>query len=600
MIVLGINEDHNASAAIVKDGVVLACASEERFTGIKNDVGYPKMAIEYVLHHARVGANDLDKVVYASFVQDPLSIKLKRITRYRIKDYVREMHEYWKPVLLEGRSSNYWDEVQDDARLADPNGVHYDFAFMKQAPREKWDDLFTQERRALACRHLKIPESKVVFVDHHMAHAYYAYFASPIDKSKKTAVVTADGWGDGCNATVSIAHGNGVREVHRTSMCNIARIYRWVTLLSGMKPNEHEYKVMGLAPYAKDYIKEPAYKIFKDTLVVDGIDFKWKEKPRDMYFHFKERFEQEGVRFDGIAGGIQQWVEELVSQWVTNIMSHLDVDQLVMSGGLAMNIKANKVVAELPSVRDFFIAASPADETLCIGAAYVEANKNDVIEPLSNVYFGPAPTAEDVEKVLRENGVADQYDVKRGYTADDIAECLVRGKVLGRCVGRMEFGARALGNRSILCDPSKAENLQKINEKIKFRDFWMPFTPSILKERVGDYLVNGKNIRSPFMTMAFDSTPLGQKDLKAALHPADHTIRPQMLEREVNPEYYDIIKAFEKKTGIGGILNTSFNLHGKPIVLGAADAFYTFLHSGLDGLALPGVLILKRDESINR
>jgi len=175
-----------------------------------------------------------------------------------------------------------------------------------------------------------------------------------------------------------------------------------------------------------------------------------------------------------------------------------------------------------------------------------------------------------------------------------LADLLAGGKVLARCVGRMEFGARALGNRSILCDPSKPENLNLINQKIKFRDFWMPFTPSILQERADDYLINPKKLQASFMTIAFDSTPRARKDIRAAIHPADFTVRPQLVTRKLNPGYYELIKAFESRTGVGALLNTSLNLHGDPIVCNVADAIKTLVESGLDGVILPGVLILRR------
>jgi len=146
-------------------------------------------------------------------------------------------------------------------------------------------------------------------------------------------------------------------------------MYRWITLLLGMKPNEHEFKVMGLAPYAKDYIRDPAYKIYKETLVVDGLDFKWKTEPSDMYFYFKERFE--GIRFDGIAAGLQLWLEDLLSEWITNILKHIGTDALYFSGGLSMNVKANKLIAELPEVKNLYVAPSGGDESLAMGSAFV-------------------------------------------------------------------------------------------------------------------------------------------------------------------------------------------------------------------------------------
>ncbi len=595
MIVLGINEDHNASVALVKDGRVIACAAEERFTRAKNDVGYPRQAIEFVLNWANIRPEDIDSVVYAGFDQDPIQLKIKRVTRYKIKDYVREMHDYWKPVLLEKRASIYWEDVQKDSRLGASDGNYYDFGFLESIPKEQWLEAFREERKKVVFRHLGIPTDKVCFVDHHTAHAHYAYFAAPIDRSKRTAIVTADGWGDGCNATVSVAQGDTITQVNRISNCHLARIYRWTTLVLGLKPNEHEYKVMGLAPYAKEYIKQPAYKIFKETLVVDGLDFRWNKQPSDTYFYFKEQFEIEGVRFDGIAGGLQDWLEEMVTEWIDNVLEELNADQLVFSGGLAMNVKANKVISELARVKNFYVAGSGGDESLCIGAAYVVSNQSaNKIQPVHHMYFGPALSESEVEHALKTSHAYERFEVIAQPTADDIADQLVQGKVIARCVGQMEFGARALGNRSIICDPSNWENVRKINEMVKSRDFWMPFAPTILSERADDYLVNPKGIMAPFMTIAFDTTPLAKKHLIASLHPYDFTARPQILTQLANPDYYAIIKAFETRTGIGAVLNTSFNLHGEPIVCNAIDAMHTFVDSGLDGLLFPGVLLLKK------
>ena len=177
----------------------------------------------------------------------------------------------------------------------------------------------------------------------------------------------------------------------------------------------------------------------------------------------------------------------------------------------------------------------------------------------------------------------------------EVAREIAKGKIIGRCSGRMEFGLRSLGNRSILCDPRFAQNIYKINFKIKKRDFWMPFTPTILKENFNQYIHNPKKIEARFMSMAFDTTDLGKKNLQAAIHPADFTARPQLLSKRDNPEYYEIIKNFKKITGVGALLNTSLNLHGLPVVRDANDAIYVFENSGLDILILEN-FIFKKDE----
>ncbi len=277
-------------------------------------------------------------------------------------------------------------------------------------------------------------------------------------------------------------------------------------------------------------------------------------------------------------------------------MKHTDADALYYSGGLSMNIKANKVIAELPCVKNFYVPPSGGDESLSMGACYyVSVQNKEQQTPLKDGYLGYSSTIEESKLAASSFKTNTNYEVVYNASNELIADLLVQGKVLGRCVGNMEFGARSLGNRAIICNASKYEQLRIINEKIKFRDFWMPFTPSILADRANDYLVNSKKLPAEYMTLAFDSTDLAKDHLKAAIHPYDFTIRPQLVSPETNPEYYALIKAFEKKTGIGGLLNTSLNLHGYPIVCTASEAIHTMINSGLDGMILPGVLILKKD-----
>lgn len=591
MIILGVNEDHNSTAAIIIDGVVVACMSEERFTRKKNDTEYPYKAIEAVIEMAGISKNQIDAVALASFVLNPEHMRIKRKTNFTIKDYVNEMNLYWKPRLLEKQDSTFFQDLTKEARFS-KKGLYFDYSFLDTHPRSEWNKMMNQSRIKTISQHLEIDESKIHFIDHHSGHAYYGLYASPHSPSERAAVVTVDGIGDGCNATISIFEDNELKEISRTSMCNIGRMYRWTTLLLGMKPNEHEYKVMGLAPYAKDYILAPAYEIYKDTLVVDGLGFKWKNKPSDLYFHFRERFE--GVRFDGIAGGLQKFVEELLKEWIQNVMEHTKTSTLYISGGVSMNIKANKIIGELECVKNLHVPPSAGDESLAIGAAYFLCKKlGGTPVPLDNTYLGSAPSDEECINAVKPFRLDSAYKIIENPTALQIAEYIADGKVLGRCVGNMEFGARSLGNRAIICDPSKAENLNKINEKVKFRDFWMPFTPSILEERGNDYLMNPKKIPAYFMTIGFDSTALGKDHLKSAIHPNDFTVRPQLVNRQKNAGYYEIIKSFEGITGIGAVLNTSLNLHGSPIVRTADEAIEVLTKSGLDGMIFEKILLLK-------
>ena len=438
-------------------------------------------------------------------------------------------------------------------------------------------------------------------IDHHRAHASYAYYGSPFRK-KKCLVVTADAFGDGLSATISIAEGGQLKRVFETDKLSTARLYKFMTLLLGMKPNEHEYKVMGLAPYAKEPILKKPYQIFRDTLWVDGLDFSYKEKPTDYYFYFKDKLE--GCRFDGIAAGLQRYVEELLVAWVRNMTNKFGIHRLVFSGGIAMNVKAMGKIAQMPEVDDFFVCGCGSDESTALGAAYAlyedhvsshGLTPDREIKHLKNLYLGPNNPELDLKKIKAIlSACKGKYEIVENPSVSDVADFLIEGKVLARCIGKTEFGARALGNRSIMADPRNPAIVPIINEKIKNRDFWMPFAPIIMDTSVDKYLVNHKNLSVPYMTVGFDTTPLAQQHLPAALHAADKSARPQILRRIDNPPLYELLEAFQKKTGVGGLINTSFNLHGHPIVCAPQDAMFVMDNSELDGLLLPGFFIVRK------
>ena len=266
-----------------------------------------------------------------------------------------------------------------------------------------------------------------------------------------------------------------------------------------------------------------------------------------------------------------------------------------------MNVKVNKKVGELAQVKRAFFMPSAGDESTPIGACYLgyiraceEQKLTPSIKPLKNLYLGPSFTDDEIERFLKKGKYFDKYNIE--YKKDiekDIAMLLYDNKVVARMAGRMEWGARSLGNRAILANPQNDKVIMVINEQLKDRDFWMPFAPTILAERMSDYCIDPKNIEAPYMATSFDSTSRAQQELKADLHPYDFTLRPQVLYADWNREYYKDKKEFEKLTGIGGLLNTSFNLHGRPIVLGPKEAMHAFENSGLEYMALEHFLISK-------
>jgi carbamoyltransferase len=579
------------------DGEIVACASEERFSRKKNDESYPKSAIEAILRTCGVDANELDLAVIAGERFDPAGILTHKWSNFSIKDRLREQRDYWYPRIYQKKQLSFLDIFEDKIDTSQyPGNWSEVLDFLKREKDDESNEFFKDFRRKVVSRHLGIDPKKIIFAHHHRAHGYYAYYGSPLSKDK-TLIFTADGWGDDMNASVSLAERGDIQILSTSKNFVIGRLYRYITLLLGMKPDEHEYKVMGLAAYAKPkYYKEPLA-VFEKTMYVDNLGFAYKEVPADLYFYFRDCLE--GYRFDSIAGALQQYTQDILTQWVRNAIEATNARKVCFGGGVAMNIKALMEIAKLPETGEIFVCPTPSDESLAIGAAYVamhdicvskREDPSKYLKPLRTAYFGPQADQTDIKAII-ELAVTKGYPVQEKPKSEYVAQLLDSGRIIGRCVGRSEFGARALGNRSILADPRKQDIVRIINEKIKCRDFWMPFAPTILLDWSKEYLINPKNLKAPYMTIAFDTKEKAWDDLKAALHPYDRSVRPQIITEEENPEYYSLISEFKKIAGIGGILNTSFNVHGEPIVQTPEDAFSVFERTKLDALILDGYLI---------
>ena len=591
MIVLGINDGHNSSASLVIDGKLTCSIAEERLSRQKNHFGFPEKAIKCVLEYSGVSINDVDRIAMSSKHFLPAYYYVSRNSQLSIKDYWKEQTDYWYPKLIENKNPKYLEVLSHRVNKED---FPYDEKLIK-------DESDTNGMWLARVKHLsetlKIDSKIIVHHDHHKCHAYYGYMASKI-RNKPLLVYTMDGFGDGANGTVSIGEpGKPLEEISRSANCNIGRMYRYATLLLGMRPAEHEYKLMGLAAYNSHKYGADAYKIYADTLQVDGLGFKYKTKIKDHFFYFKDKLE--GQRFDAIAYGIQKRCEEILTEWISNGINKTGIKDVIMSGGVSQNIKANKLISELNNVNSLFIPPGPGDESISIGAAYLESISSGVlidnIDPASTGYFGPSFSDDEIQKAIYDQ-VPKDYSVKTA-SDDIVAELLAKGDVVARFgSGRMEFGARALGNRSILADPRKPDVIHHINKLVKMRDFWMPFAPSIISEREKDYIVNPKGIDARFMAVGFDSTKLAREHIPAGLHPFDRTARPQIVYKSDNPSYHSLIKAFEKKTGVGALMNTSFNIHGEPIVGTPSDAVDTFLRCGLHHLLIGSWLVSKNKD----
>jgi len=301
-------------------------------------------------------------------------------------------------------------------------------------------------------------------------------------------------------------------------------------------------------------------------------------------------------RFDHVAAGAQLFIEQFLTKWVQNCIHGSGISRVALSGGVFMNVKANKRILELPEVEELFVFPSCGDETNAIGSAWLLYGQEfqEMPQPLSHLYLGLQHSANQIDAAIRDFHFTHPVTIEEAPDIERrVAELLSNGKIVARYKGRCEFGARALGNRSILANAARPEAVRTINEMIKCRDFWMPFAPSVLAERSNDYFRKPKPMPAPHMIMTFDTREEKRTAIAAAVHPYDFTGRPQEVSENENPDYYHLLKHFEELTGEGIILNTSFNLHGEPVVCSPQDALRVFDLSGLEHLALGQILLTK-------
>ena len=478
MRILGVQDGHNASAVLLVDGQIVAGVQEERFRNQKNYFGFPEHAIAWVLQAGGLDVQDVDVVAVAS-VHQPRTFDTRRI-----RDVFRKEQEQFSRsrILWFGRSTPLYELY-------------------------RWR---LKTERINAFKKAGFAESKLRFVDHHTCHAAAAYFGSPWRDS--VLVLTVDGGGDKLAATVSVGSGSSLERVGATpDTDSVGNIYSRVTFMLGFVPWEHEYKVIGMAPYASEVHSARLKKSLESCIALspkNPLVFERRiPEPTSLVCRRLQtsfRFE----RFDHIAGAIQSFTEELVVGWVRAAISRTGIRKLALAGGVFMNVKVNKLIAEIPEVEDVFVFPSCGDESSAVGAAYSvyvdESGKTP--DPIGPIYWGPEFTEADEEEVLKEAARDGSFEYEYVVDIEDaIVDLLLNHKIVARVAGRMEFGARALGNRSILADPSDLVNVQVINRMIKMRDFWMPFAPVVLAENQDEYLRRTKPIRSPYMMFAFDT-----------------------------------------------------------------------------------------------
>lgn len=579
MDILGIHDGHNASVCHLRDGKILFAIQEERLSREKNHWGTPFKSIEATLRYSGFNLADFDSIVFPG--RDFFGEKVSR------KSFLKDTCDYIGKSKGGVAGTLYSNIIKHlYKRLKSPEKILSESHRMRK-------ELFLRV----------FPEcnlERINYVHHHMAHAGAAFFGWDKSNKKDILVLTADGFGDYVSGTVNIVSEDGKwhKQCEITSEDaphSIAQFYGYVTAAMGFMILEHEYKLMGMAPYANRERSLPICNEFKGLFPLK--DGKWRylnSNPMGPNLMQALKFK----RFDEICGGLQMFFEETLVKWVRYWINKTGIKKICLSGGAFMNVKANMEIMKLPEVEEMFVFPSCGDETNAIGAAYYEHYRltGERPFPLKNFYLGRKWSSEEVEIALKEfkdnSGIPTEVKPVQNM-AEEVARMLSQGEVVATCWGREEFGARALGNRSILADPRNPKVIPLINDMIKSRDFWMPFACSILSEEKDRYIKDYDKIEAPYMIMAFPGGPEIDQ-VYAGSHPKDRSIRPQVVKRETNPLFYDTIKAFRKLTRVGAVLNTSFNLHGHPLVGTPSEALEVFANSGLRVLAFKNSIILKK------
>ncbi len=558
MLTLGINysQMHDSSACMVRDGELLFAVAEERISRLKHDATFPKNAIRACLDFVKVRAEQLDEVCFGWQTAGP-------VFRHDLKCY-----------------------ATGKMPLTYLNGLNSTLHFLSM-----WHQQSGAKKFAQQCGPTK---AKMRFVDHHLAHAISAYAYSGFDEA---AVVIMDG--RGAWEATTIWHGQNGR-LDPVLMIpfpdSVGYFYSAFTEFLGFQPNSDEWKVMGLAPYGKPGVdlssfidlKAAPYRVHTKQLSANGAT----PFAGMTALLGPARIAESDIdeRHKDIAYAVQDACETAMMSVVQMAIDKTRCRNVCLAGGVALNSKANGKIIASGLVGKMFVQPAAADDGVALGAALahcLDDNGKLPNKPMRHGYWGPCFDDEAIESALRT------YKLRYARLPDPAsaaAELLSQGKILGWFQGRMEFGPRALGSRSILADPRDPEMNAKVNKAVKFREWWRPFAPSIKKEAAGEYLESATD--SPFMILTAQVRPEKRGVIPSVTH-VDGSARPQTVEKEINPLYWRLIDEFGKRTGVPVIMNTSFNLRGEAIVHTPTDAIRTFFSSGMDALVIGSFLVEK-------
>lgn len=565
--IIGIHAGHNASLARVVDGRLCFAIQEERLTRVKNQGGLPVESLGMLEECREVAWTCAHFFTNAWKREDVLKV------------YDQQEFSMNNALWAWFRRNTAAGEYINNRR--------------RKIMAQRISGLFSGN------------EPIIHRQDHHLCHAASAYYGWG-RMEEPILVLTCDGAGDNLCATVNIGRTGKLKRIASIGQeHSIGRLYSMVTRLMGMVPLEHEYKIMGLAPYGTGApqaisVEKGFYEWFGHDR---GSGMTWSKRNIPAIQHMANRLHASlrNVRFDHIAAGLQAFVEQFLTTWVRNCIRETNIRKVALGGGVFMNVKLNQRILELDELEELFVFPSCGDETNALGAAWLRHAEitGTAPEPLGDFCLGDEFSSDSISQEVDRFEFQNEVTIQECKDIEsETASILASGGVVARFSGRMEFGARALGNRSILANAATPNVITFINDAIKQRDFWMPFAGSVLEERTDDYFDNPKSIAAPYMIITFNTRPEARARIQGAIHPRDHTTRPQVVYEKWNPSYYRLLKNFEERTGEGFLLNTSFNLHGEPLVRTPYDAMDVFDRSGLPALALEDFLITKDGKAL--
>ena len=592
---------HDSAASLVIDGKIIAAAQEERFTRIKHDSNYPVNAINFVLSYSNKKLSEIDNVI---FFEKPF-LKFERLLETYVAFAPRGFIQFAKAM---------------------PTWLR-DKLFQKK---QLMNFLKSQDKNF-------IDEKKLYFSEHHLSHAASAFYPSPFEEA---IILTSDGVGEWATTTVAIGKGKNLeikKEIHFPH--SLGLLYSAFTYYTGFKVNSGEYKLMGLAPYG-----EPKYydKI-KENLIDIKLDGSFRLDQR--YFDYATGLKMTNSKFNSlfgqkqrnskserltqfhmdIAASIQKVTEEIMLKMTKNLRDEYNIKNLCMAGGVALNCVANGKILKEKIFENIWVQPAAGDAGGSLGAAlafwHIHQKNKRLINPNDNMngsYLGPEYSQKQIELYLNKSGAKYQV-LSDEKIIDKTAEDLSRGEAIGWFQGRMEFGPRALGGRSILGDPRSPKMQKNLNLKVKYRESFRPFAPSVLREDLENWF--NINVDSPYMLMVaevkknkiiemnedqkklfgIEKLNVKRSEIPAVTH-IDYSARVQTVHKDTNQIYFKLIKKFKEKTGCPLLVNTSFNVRGEPIVNTPSDAFNCFMGTELDKLIIGNCYLDKRhqDKSLKK